>query len=899
MSEISEDAGIKGLNARIAALEQLLDVYEKSVAEQADKLYKEIRERRRTEEELRSSEERYREVVDNIGIGVALISPDMEILTLNKQMTIWFPDIDASKRPVCYRAFNMPPREEICSYCPTVKALRDGRTHESATETPAGDEIRNYGIVASPLKDADGKVMAAIEMIEDITERKRSEKALTDSEEKFRSLVETTSDFVWEVDRNGVYTYANQKVREILGYGPEEMMGKTPFDFMLPEEAKRVSEVFGGMAASKKPFSMIENTNLRKDGIEVLLETSGVPILDNSGNLLGYRGVDRDITDRKRMVRELRAAKEEAEEASRLKSEFLANMSHEIRTPMNGVIGMTELLLDTELTGEQHEFVNAVKSSAESLLTVINDILDFSKIEAKKPELESSGFILRDSIGDILNTLALRASEKGIELAYRVSPDVPDAVVGDPGRLRRIIVNLVGNAIKFTERGEVVVSIDSEEERVGEVFLRFTVSDTGIGIPPEKRKAIFEAFAQADASTTRRYGGTGLGLTISSRLVEMMGGRIWVESRLGKGSDFHFTVRIGLMKGMQITQIPEKPANLDGLRVLVVDDNATNRRILEELLKNWRMDPVAVDGAQSALRTMEKAGESGAPFRLILVDANMPAMDGFELVERIKQGPDFAGPTIMMLTSSGQRGDAMRCRGLGISAYLTKPIKPSSLLDAIMLVLGRTEPAAAESPLVTLHTLRERQRSLNVLVAEDNPVNQRLVAGILEKRGHTVVIAKNGREAVAAFEGQTGLFDLIIMDVQMPEMDGLEAAGLIRSKEKDSGGRIPIIALTAHAMKGDREMCIKAGMDGYVSKPVKADDLVSAVEGAMPSGNNRGLPPQTTEKAAGGGRHGGCSGERGRRFGADERGRQPVFEELPRDARGDIRCDKKRGCPRP
>lgn len=697
-------------------------------------------------------------------------------------------------------------------------------------------------------------VEQADKLYEEIRERKRSEKALRDSEERFRSLVETTSDFVWEVGGDGVYTYANQKVREVLGYGPEELTGKTPFDFMPPEEAKRVSEVFEGMAALKKPFSMIENTNVRKDGIKVLLETSGVPILDHSGNLIGYRGIDRDITDRKRMECELRVAKEEAEEASRLKSEFLANMSHEIRTPMNGVIGMTELLLDTELSREQQEYVTAVKFSAESLMTVINDILDYSKIEAKKLDIEEVQFTLRDSIGDILNTLALRASEKGLELAYLVSPEVPDAVVGDPGRLRQIIINLVGNAIKFTESGEVVVYIthESEEERTGEVLLHFAVSDTGIGIPPEKQESIFEAFAQADSSTTRRYGGTGLGLTISSRLVDMMGGRIWVASQTGKGSTFHFTVRLGLPQGAQIIQIPEKPANIEGLRVLVVDDNATNRRILEELLKNWRMNPVTVDSAQSAFQAMEDARESGMPFRLILIDANMPVMDGFEFIEKTKRNPDFAGATVMMLTSSGQRGDAVRCHSLGISAYLTKPVKPSSLLDAILLALGRTEPEAAESPLVTLHALRERQRPLNILLAEDNPVNQKLVASILEKRGHAVVIANNGRMAVAALEGQIRPFDLIIMDIQMPEMDGIEATAFIRSKEKASGGHTPIIALTAHAMKGDREMCLRAGMDGYVSKPVRADELISAIEEAIPSRpNNKVVSPQATAKPEG------------------------------------------------
>jgi signal transduction histidine kinase/DNA-binding response OmpR family regulator len=538
-----------------------------------------------------------------------------------------------------------------------------------------------------------------------------------------------------------------------------------------------------------------------------------------------------EIVERNDTQVKLQEAITAAEAASQAKSEFLANMSHEIRTPLNGVMGMTDLALDTELTKEQREYLETVKMSADSLLTVINDILDFSKIEAGKIDLDVMDFNLRDSLEATLKTLALRAHEKGLELLCEVAPEVSEAVRGDSGRLRQIVVNLVGNAIKFTSEGEVALGVRALETEGGERLLQFTVSDTGIGIPPEKQKAIFEPFTQADASTTRKYGGTGLGLTISTRFVAMMGGKIWVESECGRGTRFHFTARLGVADAQAIkvgTIAP--PEMLRGVKVLVVDDNRTNRGILEGMLKRWEMRPTSVEGGEEALGQLSFAREAGDPYGLILTDMHMPKMDGFGLVERIRQSPQLVTATIMMLTSAGHRGDAARCQELGVAAYLLKPIRQSELREAIARALGAKEQEGV-IPLITrfsLHDEREPSEFLSVLLAEDNAVNQRLAARLLEKRGHRVVVAANGREALAALEKHT--FDLVFMDVQMPEMDGLEATAAIRKKEQLSGGHLAVIALTAHAMKGDQERCLAVGMDGYLSKPIRPQELDAILE---------------------------------------------------------------------
>ena len=649
---------------------------------------------------------------------------------------------------------------------------------------------------------------------------------------------------------DGYFVRANPAWETILGYSEDEVRASPFMDFVHPDD-KEATEKAMSVITTGEQIIGFENRYRAKDGSYKRLQWASAPFTHQG---LIY-AVARDVTDRRaaeealqqnaerlsQMVKELEVARHRAEQATVAKGEFLANMSHEIRTPMNAIIGMTDLALQTRLTPQQREYLRTARESAESLMTIIDDILDVSKIEARRLTLERTPFRFRDTVEDSVKLLAPRADQRGLDLSCRIAPDVPDAVVGDPGRLRQVLLNLVGNAIKFTDEGEVGVSVDVDERGTDDVRLRFTVRDTGIGIPEEKQWEIFGAFVQADASTTRKYGGTGLGLTISTQLVEMMDGRMWLDSEVGKGTSFHFVVRFSLTH--EGDTIATAPPSLRDLHVLVVDDNETNRFILSEILASWQMRATTVASADAALGTLRKAAEEGDPFNLLLTDALMPETDGFGLAQQLARDDRFGRLRMILLTSAG--APAVKGRAANVfAAKLAKPVKQSDLLDAIVTAFATPVLSRRQRGKDTPRPADQPGRALRVLVAEDNPTNQALVAALLKQKGHRVTIVGNGR--LAADRAVLETFDVVLMDVQMPEMGGLEATALIRDHERTAGGHVPIVALTARAMAGDREQCLAAGMDAYVSKPLRPEDLFTAID----SVTQRSSPAAASTSAA-------------------------------------------------
>jgi PAS domain S-box-containing protein len=649
--------------------------------------------------------------------------------------------------------------------------------------------------------------------------------------EELRNIIESINpDLLLVVDINRNIVMCNSSVKRMFGYSANEVVNQKTdmlyFDRRIdPTKRHEIFEVL-----KQEGFHLGLATGTKKNGETMPLEIISGRLSSGDGAVLLLR----DITERKHAEDQ----KDEAIAANRAKSQFLTNMSHEIRTPMNAIIGMTELVLGTKLTPQQKDYLLTVKTSADSLLALLNQILDLSKIEAGQLKLDEIDFNLRTTLEDATDTLAAKAGEARLELICHIRPNVPTVLVGDPVRLRQVIVNLAANAIKFTEDGQVTISVKMEKEEDSGVLLHFTVSDTGIGISPDKIDTIFEDFKQAEDSTARKYGGTGLGLAISRQLVRMMGGQIWAESELGKGSTFHFTARFQRCWNEATEDFPIRNLELSSIPVLILGHNPMNRLVLKEMTSSWGLESVEAADERDALIILQTAFESGDPYRLLLLDSQIADTDGCEIAKRIKESPYGEGLKMILLTSVGRQGDRAEFARFGISRYLTKPVKQSELFDAIMRVLGHSTDEKAG--VVSDYSAQEAQSRLGILLVEDNPVNQKVAATMLEKQGHQVVITSNGKEALEVIDKER--IDLVLMDVQMPEMDGFEATERIRDSERTNGGHVPIIAMTAHAMKGDREKCLAAGMDSYISKPIRSEDLFSVIEKLTDgSGNKKNL----------------------------------------------------------
>ncbi|SCY63781.1 PAS domain S-box protein [Desulfoluna spongiiphila] len=823
------------------------------------------------EEKLKKSLENTETIINNLPIGVMIVGKDHIVRRINNA-ALKMTGHDSDETIVGHTCHQ--------SICPSEKGhchLKElGHQVDQSEKIIIHKDGRHIPVFKTALEVELGDSEVILEAFMDISSIKKAEKKIRESEARLRTVMETIVDPVAVFNTLGQATYVNPAFTEVFGWTTEELKDPAcPFipETLLPEIRHAIRKVLGG-----GHINGLETRRNTKTGRTIDVRLGAALLQNASGESNGIVANFQDITREKQAKKELKQINRElekaiehahtltqrAEMASAAKSEFLANMSHEIRTPMNGIIGMTDLVLGTPLTGEQREYLEMAQMSANALLGLLNDILDVSKIEAGKMELETIEFNLRITLENAVNTLALKAHEKGLELVCHIRPDVPTALMGDPGRLRQIIVNLAGNAIKFTDKGEVVIRVEKEKETPSTATLKFTVSDTGIGIPRDTLGSIFHSFKQADGSATRKYGGTGLGLSISRQLVNLMGGTIHAESpnpfepdspqphlyrgssEGGPGSIFHFTAVFELNRSEETPSLRLNRQDLAGLPTLIVDDNATNRFLLQEMLTTWGLSPTSAADGREALSLAAKAFESQKPFRLALLDMQMPEIDGFQLARKIKDAPLGEQMKMIMISSMGEKEDSRRCREAGISGYLSKPVKQSELLNTILITMGLQEGEAAT--VVTRHTVCDLQQRLNILLAEDNRVNQVLAVNLLKTKGHQVTLAVNGGEAVAAY--QRGDFDLILMDVQMPEMDGFEATRIIRNLS-EKGARIPIIAMTAHAMKGDQEKCLEAGMNAYVAKPINPATLFETVDRVLGDAESTGKPfvPKTFDMA--------------------------------------------------
>jgi len=808
------------IERRDAALQEARDVLELRVAARTSELEKEVQERRKTEMELQQRTSFLDALISSSPLAIAVGGPSGKFELVNPAFEKLFGYTGTEAVGHQVEALLYPPTLSRKEMNERLKVVKEQSIHETTQRKKKGGELVDVEVYSVPLLMANGE-KSVLAVYQDIRERLKAQKALAESEELFRTVSAAAPVGIFRTDANGEILYTNQRWAEMLGRAAEDVVRGTWADAVHPEDREMVRALW------KSGFDLRMELKdqcrvLTSDGHVNWVQWQTRALFGPDGALQGYVGVVEDITQRRAFEQRLVVAKKAAEAASQAKSEFLANMSHEIRTPMNGILGMTELALDTELKPAQREYLDMVKSSAESLLGIINDILDFSKIEAGRLEPESIAFSLLDCIEGALQPLAVRANERGLELTWEVRGDIPELLMGDPSRLRQVLINLAGNAIKFTKKGEVRLRAESLAFEHEALPIRFSVSDTGIGIPKEKHRQIFDAFSQADSSTTREFGGTGLGLTISSRLIQLMKGHIELESTPGKGSTFTFTVPFTIAASKESASAPPE---LAGKKVLVVDDNETNRQLMMRLLVQWGMDPDCADIGPEALEIFKKNVEKHTGFPLVLLDQDMPGMDGFEVAERIVRAGGKERPAIVLLASSSNSADEDRAAKLGIEGRILKPLRRAALLDAILHAL---KLHIAPERVSTLDRGMSKPGKLRLLLAEDNRVNQKLAIHLLEKMGHEVSLAVNGKEAVEMLRRKS--FDMVLMDIQMPVMGGVEATRWIREEEQKTGSHIPIIAITAHAMSGDAEKYLQSGMDGYVSKPVGYDLLRAEIE---------------------------------------------------------------------
>ncbi|MBI5054118.1 MAG: PAS domain S-box protein [Chloroflexi bacterium] len=784
-------------------------------------LYHDVTEQKLAEQALRESEERHRLLIESSPDPIVIYDPAGNVVDVNPAFSQTF---GWSLSEISGKRLDFVPEESKAETKLLVEQMyRDGKVRVTETRRLTKDKrLLDVQISAALIRNSEGQTSGSMVIFRDVTEQKTAKLEIESRRQFFEALVENSPTAIVIIDFDQSILDCNPAFEKLFGYTRAEVIGRD-IDSLITDEATRGEATTYTQQSMSGSMVRGIGQRRRKDKTLVDVEIFGVPVVVADVQI-GAFGIYHDIT-------EIALARRQAEEADRAKSEFLANMSHEIRTPMNGVMGMIELVLDTPLNDEQKDFLNTARESAEALLSLLNDILDFSKIEAGRLELDTINFDLRTTVEGVTDTLAQRAEDKGLEMACLIQPDVPSRLKGDPGRLRQILVNLTGNAIKFTSKGEVVIRADLESETESNVTVRFSVRDTGIGIPLERQAAVFERFTQADGSTTRKFGGTGLGLTISKQLVEMMGGQIWLTSEDGKGSTFWFTVLFEKQSEVDAPQPVAPTVDLRNAHVLVVDDNATNRLVLSKMLTNFGCRVATATDGKNAMAVLEVSASD--PFSLVLLDMQMPEMDGEHTTQAIKGDSRWQDLPVVIITSLGRRGDAARMQTLGCAGYLLKPIKQAQLHSILETVLGQRKAQDEPQTFITRHTISEQQKTrsdhqeIHILLAEDNHINRKVAVNLLQRANYKVDAVENGRLAVEAI--QRTPYHLILMDVQMPEVDGFEATKMIRDHEGTTR-HTPIIAMTAHAMKGDREKCLEAGMDDYISKPLDPDQVFATIQ---------------------------------------------------------------------